>query len=74
MDTLRIEKGRGAEAGEVFLYLGEHRLQEVFAVSEDLSEEDLRGLGYRSLAELFPGQVIDGYAEFGEMLYATAWD
>jgi hypothetical protein len=46
MGTLRIEKGKGVEAGEVFLSLGEQRLQEVFAVSEDLSEEDRRGLGY----------------------------
>jgi hypothetical protein len=33
MGTLRIEKGHGVEAGEVFLYLEAHRLQEVFAVS-----------------------------------------
>ena len=74
MGTLRIEKGHGVEAGEVFLYLEAHRLQEVFAVSADLSAQALRRLGYRSLEELFPGQVIDGYAEFGETLYATAWD
>jgi len=49
-------------------------LQEVFAVSAELSEEELRRLGYRPLEELFPGQVINGYAEFGETLYATAWD
>jgi len=52
MGTLRIEKGKDTEAGEVFLYLGEHRLQEVFAVSEDLSEQDLLRLGYRPLEEL----------------------
>jgi hypothetical protein len=74
MGTLRIEKGNGAEAGEVFLYLEAHRLQEVFAVSADLSAQALRRLGYRPLEELFPGQVIEGYAELGETLYATAWD
>jgi hypothetical protein len=74
MGTLCIKKGKDAEAGEVFLSLGEHRLQEVFSVSADLSEQELRGLGYVPLEELFPGQVIDGYAELGETLYATTWD
>jgi hypothetical protein len=74
MGSLHIEHGQGAEAGAVFLYQGELRLQEVFAVSEDLSEQDLRSLGYRPLEELFPNQVIDGYAEVGKTLYATTWE
>jgi hypothetical protein len=74
MGILRIEKGKGMEANEVFLNAGELRLQEIFAVSADLSEQELRRLGYRPLEELFPGQVIEGYKELGETLYATAWD
>jgi hypothetical protein len=72
MGMMRIEKGHGAEAREIFLYEGELRLQEVFAVSEDLSERDLRRLGYLPLEELFPAGVIEGYAEIGETLYAAA--
>jgi len=74
MSILRIKRGEGAEAGELFLYVGKQRLQEVFAVSEDLSAEELRRLGYRPLEELFPGQVIEGYTELGETLYVTAWE
>jgi hypothetical protein len=72
--TWHIEKGKGTEVGEVFLSLGELRLQEVFGVSTHLSEQELRGLGYMPLEELFPGQVIEGYAALGETLYATAWE
>jgi hypothetical protein len=74
MGILRIERGKGAEANEIFLNIGELRLQEIFAVAVDLSEQELRRLGYRPLEELFPGQVIDGYAKFGKTLYATAWE
>jgi hypothetical protein len=74
MSSLDIEKGKGAKAREVFLSLEELRLQEVFAVSEDLSARELRSLGYRPLEELFPNQVIDGYAKLGKTLYAPTWE
>ena len=74
MGTLRIEKGKDTEAGAIFLYEGEQRLQEVFAESADLSERDLRALGYVPCEDLFPGQVIAGYAELGQTLYAAAWE
>ena len=74
MNTLRIERGSSAEAGEIFLYQGEYWQQEVFRVSAALTEQELQRLGYRPLEDFFPGQIIEGYAELGEPLYATTWE
>ena len=43
MGILRIEKGKGMEANEVFLNAGELRLQEIFAVTADLPGRNSEG-------------------------------
>jgi len=66
---LRIEKGKGLEVGQFWLYRGTYQRQEVF-LKDALKEPEMQALRYVPIEKLFPEETIEGYAEIGEPLYA----